>query len=1059
MLFCGVMARSFQARAEDAVAPEKLIENLENGDFDQRRAAQKQLEATGEPARSALEKALARSESIETRDTLERLLSALQRSQVVLEAVDEAAQPITDAQADVLVQPASPASLIPVGEPLQPKNMTADARGAIVLGGLTPGFSYLNVTWKNYHLAKSGNVLPYIIYLPRGETRLRYVLEKGASLTGQVLDETKKLPLAASVTLLSDTGQEWDAMDVDRWLVQMGEAEGLKGDADEKGRFAIPNIPPGRYFVFCQHAEYMTSAGHAVVAERDRASTLETPVLMTPKSKALGAVQVKIADANGDLMKGKTFEVSLHKLMKKEMKNSREQLQQLMMRGMFEVNAESEMQQLQTTEEGLLELKELRPGAYRLRLVFDGTVKWLLPEVIVAPGKTTEIDKTPPAKLGHITGRISNAAGTSLSQVTVWPLNWADAESMLLMNDLPRYSAWLSTGETAVNDAAITDDSGKFEIKGLPPGRYTLCLLRNSKVQGLVHDIEITAEKTTAVPAIKLSSPGVQNANTHVQGVVQLADGNSAANATVTLLGKVGSSSGTNTAENGAFTLNDQLDNGTAYLVATLEGYRPLWLDMSTPGLDLANLKLRLEKQAYGSVLVTVRDSAGNPLKGASVAPELSRAHAFSNPQFSGRNTTDNAGRVVLKGLAWGQRFITAACDGYYLETPAELTVIANAETPLIITLKTGLTVKGIVEIPAGVDWKKIRIGLEDVGTEFESTSAGIWRAWRLSGVDQTGRFVVTGLRPSKVRFVAQCPGMLLEPHALFDVTPAMAEIKLKLLPAHKVRITLGPEHTTSQLSLVDARHWNPMDNGRSRIEPQSLSVCNSLGHGDFYALPAGTYHLLMSPSESAAFTQETQHSVRATRIVRDIRIPVAGGARVLPEISVKAASVTGTVKGRIRINMAEAWPASESGVGGVGLVLVGEGAVASLTLSLPDGVDPAFATVELGQKPKGYTPAVPGEFEMTGLQPGEYSLYACFKSHRGSGWSWQLQEIKEKPRLLKTFKISGAGPTDLGESVMELQKDVYTQMVQEFRKMLASNAELSSGSGLGEDEAAEFQP
>ena len=78
---------------------------------------------------------------------------------------------------------------------------------------------------------------------------------------------------------------------------------------------------------------------------------------------------------------------------------------------------------------------------------------------------------------------------------------------------------------------------------------------------------------------------------------------------------------------------------------------------------------------------------------------------------------------------------------------------------------------------------------------------------------------------------------------------------------------------------------------------------------------------------------------------------------------------------------------------------------------------------------------------------------------HRGSGWSWQLQEIKEKPRLLKTFKISGAGPTDLGESVMELQKDVYTQMVQEFRKMLASNAELSSGSGLGEDEAAEFQP
>src|SRR5689334_10571078 len=98
--FCAVLALA-AVRAEDAPAqadPEKLIELLEKGDFDQRKDAAKKLESLGQAARTALEKALKESDSPEVRDSVEKLLAGLQRTRLIIEALDLQGHPVSGAE-------------------------------------------------------------------------------------------------------------------------------------------------------------------------------------------------------------------------------------------------------------------------------------------------------------------------------------------------------------------------------------------------------------------------------------------------------------------------------------------------------------------------------------------------------------------------------------------------------------------------------------------------------------------------------------------------------------------------------------------------------------------------------------------------------------------------------------------------------------------------------------------------------------------------------------------------------------------------------------------------
>ncbi|HYG76959.1 MAG TPA: carboxypeptidase regulatory-like domain-containing protein [Planctomycetota bacterium] len=1053
LLLCLAACGTKSLWAEDT--PEKLIHVLETGDFDERKGAEKKLTALGEQARPALEKALKESDSPETRDTITKILAAMQRSRVLVEAVDILGKPIPNAEADVVIQPA--ASIYTEAVEFTPQSMKTDASGTFALPGCNPGIVCLNVIWKNHHLAEAGNIFPYFLRISRGDTRVRYVLQSGGSVSGTIIDAVSRQPLAGSAVLIADNGLK----PVDLFSNDVAVEEPLRAGADAKGEFTISNVPPGRYFLYGSCADYRTSTATTLAVKPGSAMKLDKAVELHPAAKDMGNLSIRFAESSGD-MKQKPVQIFIQRIDVPASEAQGSANRALPNLGALngadhpDLNA----QQLQTSEDGVLDLKGLHAGRYHIVLQYDGAVTWLLPDVQVKPGVTVDIDKLTPAKTGGMTGSVTNATGTPLNQLTVWPLKHDNPRAMSILSQIQLYNHFVDEWESVSGDVSFTDEKGRFEVKNLLPGRYSLCLLRGSTLLGLVHSVEISAEKINRLPEIRITSARCQFSTVSVRGFVLLPDGNPAQNASVTLMSRDGISSGVNSGDNGGFALNEVFDSKAASVMAVLDGYRPVSIDVSRPGVDLHNLKLQLEKQAYGSLAVTVRDTAGVPLSGAEVSPLHNPRAGFVTQAPPRQQVTDKAGRAVLKGLAWGKRYLHVSCDGYFLEQPVEVAVVADKETPVAITLKKGFSLKGTLEMPAGVDPKQVRLALQETKRAHSGESLG---AFQLTTVDSTGQFNFSGLHPGDYLIIAQYPGMGIHPdRQKLQITDRDVELKAALVPLGGTRLALNPECAGAELSLVPEAKWkgaSPEELSRLLDERSgTVGSCNSLGEGVLHGYSAGNYTLLLQPPVDVMASSTS--TVRAARFSDGLvlgEVKTTADASTLPEKRVTVAPAKGVLKGRLSIKIPGEWPAGDQGIGSVRLLLIGEQACARFTYSLPEEVDPAFSVTEIGQPPTNYTARVPGAFKFTALPAGSYKLYARLCTYDGTGWNWQLQDGTEKMVLLKTLSLNDDQVVDAGDCTFEIAPAQFDFMLQQAAKMRAATLQLMPA--IGEDEPIEFQP
>lgn len=1068
-------------------APAKLIEKLENGDFEERQQAAEDLKEHGEAAREVLEKAAKESEDLEVKETSARLLALLARSTLKLELMDRRGNSMPGIEGDincynygnlpVFVNPA---------QQRQQKSVTSGADGAVEVEGLRPGPLQVNVNWKNAFLVP--NLRPfYNITLRKGENRMQYVMTKGGKVKLSVVNaETGKPVEGASVSLVVDQGFDYGNLDMDMLLQQNGwMATNFTGTTDAKGVATVEKVGQGSYVAIVRQDDCLPGVVREVLVRDGQETVIEAPVKLVGKAAALGTIKVRLMDGDKPLKKGKAIVEAQRNNAEKESANPNPMWQMRWQWGMQQEQVEQE-----ADDDGFIELKDKRPGTYRITVVRQGLTPAVVKDVAVEAGKTVKVDVAKPGPGAKIAGKILNGAGKGVAnaQVLAIPLEEMaemskSGEGLAQFQNMFWYRRQRFGGRNT--DYAASNSEGRYEIKGLAPGDYAMVAMLPQGRLALVWGVKAEEGKTAEAPEVKLpetdkSAGGQTAATVKLNGIVLMPDGKPAEQGQITLhyryMSGMGSGSwGAGIAKDGKFNFSrtwnndDMRDMEPFRLTLQMPGCKPKTVDLTKEGLNLENLEVRLEKQTFGQARFLVADLEGRPLRGARITPAVNsyrqRYYGQRTPPRS--KSTNEKGEAYFTGLASGKRTFAVELDGYFLDEPAEVVVPADGEAQLTLKLRPTLQIKGKVVLPAGFEASKVVLCLQALENDYQTV--------RTAGLDAEGRFTFDGLPPGKYQVFSNHPKLALATQGVVELSDKNAETELKLAPAGGVKLEFGAENKRANVWLSEPGRWDP----GAKKEPQNIyggpawSNADAAGRAEIFGLQPGTYDLVATPATPQASYQ--QHRSRARLVVKDIQVPaLPGGYDDLEKaagVPVKLPEAGSSLRG-VLTKKGE-WKALENNnisIGSLQVHVVGAQAVASVAFNLPQDFMSNREPVIVGQPPANFQSAKPNEFSVDGLPPGEYRIYTELTTYNRAGRRGRLlgmqagvggrdaakgKKEEPAPKLVKTVTIEAGKALEAVEVEFEISAEVKEKVAEEMEKQF----EMNYGGETGEDEPEVAKP
>ncbi len=1012
---------------------EAYIERLRSADFEDRKDGEANLRLMGFQARPALLRALATAGDPELQQTLERLLTALGRASLRIEAVRSNGTPIPETELQIQVTPLTAQARAGVGTSQNRYKLTTDAKGHACLKGFWAGaLLKLDIDWAQRY-PTCENLRSEFIRLHPGTNRLRYVLSEGTSLRGLVLDMETNKAVDGALVSISRKGESTHGL-APRFRRNVIE---IKGTTGIEGTVELPHLPSGPLTLKVSHKDYFTVI-------RQQQITPSKPVApftlrLIPKKSGAGGIELTVLDRSGKPWAGQAFRIDLkgHPAQEAEAESMKNKMQTT---HRWPVPKKNPNHTHISDPAGRLKIGGLRPGSYWLRILPQQknirlAIPLILPNVAVSKGATKQLGSLQWPKGSAIAVQLTpfktSSQRTPGTGLQVLPDSHPETELFLKapheFSTWRQFRSWEPPG--APFHIPLSSGPGGYQALPVAPGKYALCLFRGGRLARVIRGIEVEDGQTTrlTLPSLNEKESAARPSMT-VQGIVREPDGKPVPKGYLLIYGN-GRRIINCPIKDGQFSSQGQSFQETpTLLVCALKGFEPFAMRLDK-GADLSRLKVRLRHPAYGKIRVVVRDGSDRPLPGTlvSIQPGFHlnpRGYLFSQREprpspLPKTTTTNRKGEAFLAGLAVGTRTCLLSLDGYYSTGHQTAIIRPGRITELTIRMLAGRDVHGTLTTPSGYPPEKALIYLLRKnwrGTYYETAS-----------VNTNGTFTLKGLKPGNVRIIAQYPGLVQRTHLYrLPENGAVPPLHLKLVRPGQLTLDLGSDFASQRVELQRSLQWHPVLRSMEDPIPSTRTTrLNKKGQGSLQELIPGTYDLLIaqpSPNITGLDGAGGGTTVLTKRLLKDILITSKDKVNQAHQIRTSTLSRrlrpgTGSVSGRFTFKGTENIPLHVIRARLV-LTLVGSDATGVLTLNASE---PRTERIPVKRLKGEEIPAWrldPNRFTFSEVPPGSYGLYAHVEA--GDPGDPNMGSLRGPAHKVRVFTLGENEMLSFGEVVLE---------------------------------------
>ncbi len=1055
--------------------PEALLEQLQNGNFDERQEAEKALLQMGEAVRPLVEKTVKSTDDLDTRAAMSRILDGLYRSTVQVVFYDRKGIPFAKQKA----------TYFSYGNPRNPqekKEFDTNEKGEINILDLKPGFNQLSFQMPEVDIYNQYSQF----MLRKGPNRMVCVGIHKGSVSGTVLTDQGKPIENVELKLLSDNGYIPPNTD---WAALKDWGNQATITAKPTGEFVAEKLSPGAYLVFINHDDFQLSQPMTVRVYEDEDTKLTEPIKLESKASVTGGLKVQVVDNEGKPLAKTKIATALLRLGDQ----TGTQLQEMMNRGIGwnrrggNINAVDS----ETDENGFLEFKYNKPGAYRLALEPETGTPLLISPIEIKKGEVIELKGQKFPKSGSLAGDIKTEDGKGVEYMQIYAVRTDDPLAIAMASNPDNMHTFLyllqsRNNNNAKRNAAMmnnrTNKDGHFEVKDLAPGSYyIICQGFDGRTRLWFETPEhntVVEEKTVNFGTMKVLKDKEGNKfSFEVKGQVLLPDGTPASNANIQMSLNQGSW-GSRAGQDGKFNMSQQnyVGGKPDRLMVSMPGHKTHVIDLNAAGVDQKNLTIKLEKQVHGSLKVKIVDQEGKPLSNVAVNPipgsnRFQVYNNWNNQQGTPIRYSNTDGQVVIRGLAPGKRNITISLEGYILDQPQSVDIQAGKENLVNVVMKPGLEVSGTLQLPEGSDFSKAAIYALVTG---DAARIG-QQAYRCGEVDEKGRFKIGGLSPGAQTLGLVYPGLTPDASNPVTVEAPKTDLVLKMSKPGAFKFDLGPACKSQQLvwyksgeQVVEKQVWRESSTSGTRekrpgvVQSAGGSSTDYNGKSEHYGSTPGTYDLwvlqsgMVQQMYNGAIPQASTYLKLKTFEMK----PAEGGqvgfkAQPYEKINVKPG--TGIVRMKMTLKNADQMP-SNGNFGQMTFYLSGTDAYSTLMYYPQNRIANRSQVMVVGTPPPEIKQTTNrDEFVFRNLPPGEYKLYATF-----SNWNYNGQEalnypVTEKGVPIKTVPLAEGQDVQLEEIQLEVPK-AYADKMRDAMRANSMNFNNSPDSGV-DDEPELVQP